>query len=57
LQAEIDRVHEKQSEASEGTSRDIFPGVDEEVLRWVLEEGEGLLERNIEALLEIMSGG
>ena len=57
LQAEIDRAHQKQSEASKGTLRQIFPGVDEEVLEWVLEGSEGQLERSIETLLEITSGG
>ncbi|KAF9645815.1 hypothetical protein BDM02DRAFT_3189385 [Thelephora ganbajun] len=57
LQAEIDRAHQKQSEASKGTLRQIFPGVDEEVLEWVLEGSEGQLERSIEMLLEITSGG
>ena len=57
MQAEIDRAHEKQSEASKGTLRQIFPGVDEEVLGWVLEESEGQLERSIETLLEMTGGG
>lgn len=57
LQAEIDRTHHQQSEASKGTLRQIFPGVDEEVLEWVLEGSEGQLERSIEMLLEITSGG
>ena len=57
LQAEIDRAHEKQSEASRGTLRQIFPGIDEEVLGWVLEESEGQLERSIETLLEMTGGG
>ena len=57
LQAEIDRAHHQQSEASKGTLRQIFPGVDEEVLEWVLEGSDGQLERSIEMLLEITSGG
>ncbi|KAF9785063.1 hypothetical protein BJ322DRAFT_1005805 [Thelephora terrestris] len=57
LQAEIDRAHRQQSEASKGTLRQIFPEVDEEVLEWVLEGSEGQLERSIEMLLEITSGG
>ena len=57
LQAEIDRQHQQQSEASKGTLRQIFPGVDEEVLEWVLEGNDGQLERSIEQLLEITSGG
>ena len=56
LQAEIDRAHQKQNEASKGTLRQIFPEVDEEVLEWVLEGNEGHLERSIEMLLEITSG-
>jgi len=57
LQAEIDRAHQKQSEASKGTLRQIFPGVDEGVLELVFEESEGQLERSIEILLEITNGG
>ena len=57
LQAEIDRAHEQQSQASRDTLRQIFPGVDEEVLEWVLEGSEGQVERSIEMLLEITSGG
>lgn len=57
LQAEIDRTHQQQSEASKETLRQIFPEVDEEVLEWVLEGSEGQLERSIEMLLEITSGG
>ena len=57
LQVEIDRAHEKQSEASKGTLRQILPGVDEDVLEWVLEEGEGLLERSIKTVLEMTNGG
>jgi len=56
LQAEIDRAHEKQNEASKGTLRQIFPGVDEEVLELVFEESEGQLERSIELLLDMTSG-
>ena len=56
LQAEIDRTHRQQNEASKGTLRQIFPGVDEEVLEWVLEGSEGQLERSIEMLLEMTSG-
>ena len=56
FQAEIDGVHEKQSEASKGALGHIFPGVDE-VLEYVLEESRGLLERSIEALLKITNGG
>ena len=57
LQAEIDRTHHQQSVASKETLRQIFPGVDEEVLEWVLEGSEGQLERSIEMLLEMTSGG
>ena len=57
LQAEIDRADQKQSEASKGTLGQIFPGVDEEVLEWVLEGSGGQLERSIETLLEITSSG
>ena len=57
LQAEIDRAHEQQSQASRDTLRQIFPAVDEEVLEWVLEGSEGQVERSIEMLLEMTSGG
>ena len=57
LQVEIDRAHQKQSEASKGTLRQIFSVVDEELFEWVLEGSEGQLERRIETLLEITSGG
>ena len=57
FQANINRTHQQQSEASKGTLRQIFLGVDEEVLKWVLEGSEGQLERSIEMLLEITSGG
>ena len=57
FQAEIDRAHQRQNEASKGTLRQIFPGVDEEVLEWVLEGSDGQLERSIETLLDITSGG
>ena len=57
FQAEIDRAHQQQSEASKGTLRQIFPGVDEEVLDLVLEGSDGQLERSIETLLEITGGG
>ena len=56
-QAEIDRTHHQQSEASKDTLRQIFPGVDEEVLEWVLEGSEGHVERSIEMLLDMTSGG
>jgi len=46
LQVEVDGAHEEQSEASKGTLRQIFPGVDKEVLGWVLEESEGQLEEH-----------
>ena len=57
LQEEIDRAHHKRDEASKGTLRQIFPGVDEEVLQWVFEGSGGQLEKSIEMLLEITSGG
>ena len=57
LQEEIDRAHQEQSEASKDTLRQIFPGVDEEVLDLVFEGSERQLERSIETLLEITSSG
>ena len=56
MQAEIDRAHEKAGVAARETLRQIFPGMDEEVMGWVLEANEGDLGKSIEALLE-MSGG
>ncbi|KZV68258.1 hypothetical protein PENSPDRAFT_653400 [Peniophora sp. CONT] len=56
MQAEIDRAHAQAGDAARGTLRQIFPGVDGEVLGWVLEANEGDLGRSIEALLE-MNGG
>ena len=41
MQTEIDRTHEKQSKASKGTLKRISPGVNEEMLGWVLEESGG----------------
>jgi len=58
LWAEIDRAHEKQSQASRDMLRQIFPGVDSEsVLESVLEGSEGHVESSVEMLLEITSGG
>ncbi|VDB90681.1 unnamed protein product [Peniophora sp. CBMAI 1063] len=56
MQAEIDRAHERAADAAKGTLAQIFPGVDSEILGWVLEANEGDLGKSIEALLE-MNGG
>ena len=42
--------------AAIGTLAQIFPGMDGEILGWVLEANQGDLGKSIEALLE-MSGG
>ena len=56
LQDEIDRAHEKAAVAARETLRQIFPGMDVEVVEWVLEANEGDLGKSIEALLEMSSG-
>ena len=53
MQAEIDRAHARAGSAARGTLRQIFPGVDGEVVEWVLEANGGDLGRSIEALLEM----
>ncbi|KAJ4475024.1 hypothetical protein J3R30DRAFT_3295098 [Lentinula aciculospora] len=55
MQAEIDTAHSQATEASRNTLFQIFPGVDREVVEWVLEANEGDLGKSIEQLLE-MSG-
>lgn len=56
VQAEIDTAHEQAAKAARDTLRQIFPGVDREVVDWVLEAKEGDLGKSIEALLEMSSG-
>ncbi|KIK56317.1 hypothetical protein GYMLUDRAFT_47084 [Collybiopsis luxurians FD-317 M1] len=56
MQAEIDHAHSQATEAAKSTLTQIFPGVDTEVIEWVLEANEGDLGKSIEQLLE-MSGG
>ena len=56
LQDEIDRAHEKAAVAARETLRQIFPGMDVEIVEWVLEANEGDLGKSIEALLEMSSG-
>ena len=56
MQAEIDRAHERQADAAIGTLAQIFPGMDGEILGWVLEANQGDLGKSIEALLEMSSG-
>jgi len=56
MQAEIDTAHSQATEAARNTLFQIFPGVDREVVEWVLEANEGDLGKSIEQLLE-MSGG
>ena len=53
LQAEIDAAHSCAADAARGMLIQIFPGIDQEVIEWVLEANEGDLGRSIEALLEI----
>ena len=56
VQAEIDTAHEQAARAAKETLRQIFPGVDDDVVNWVLEAKGGDLGKSIEALLEISSG-
>lgn len=56
MQEEIDRVHENATNASRETLRQIFPGMDMEIMELVLEANEGDLGKSIEALLEMSSG-
>jgi len=56
VQAEIDTAHERAARAAKETLRQIFPGVDDDVVDWVLEAKGGDLGKSIEALLEISSG-
>ncbi|KAH8110825.1 hypothetical protein DFH11DRAFT_1618962 [Phellopilus nigrolimitatus] len=56
LQDEIDVAHERAASAALGTLMQIFPGVDREVVEWVLEAEGGDLGRSIEKLLEVGGG-
>ncbi|KAI0769168.1 hypothetical protein BC629DRAFT_1534260 [Irpex lacteus] len=56
MQQEIDRVHENAAAAARETLRQIFPGMDGEVVELVLEANGGDVGKSVEALLE-MSGG
>jgi hypothetical protein len=56
MQAEIDMAHEQAAAAARETLFQIFPGVDKEVVEWVLEANEGDLGKSIEGLLEMSSG-
>lgn len=56
IQEEIDQAHDKAMGAARETLVQIFPGVDNEVIEWVLEANEGDLGKSIEGLLEMSSG-
>ena len=56
IEAQIDAAHEHATTASQETLVQIFPGVDLEVVEWVLEANGGDLGKSIEALLEMSSG-
>ncbi|KAF5373276.1 hypothetical protein D9615_007395 [Tricholomella constricta] len=56
MQQQIDAAHEHAATAARETLVQIFPGVDVEVVEWVLEANEGDLGKSIEALLEMSSG-
>ena len=56
MQAEIDMAHEHAAAAARETLFQIFPGVDREVVEWVLEANNGDLGKSIEGLLEVSSG-
>ena len=53
VQAQIDTAHEHAAVASRATLMQIFPGVDVEVVEWVLEANDGDLGKSIEQLLDI----
>jgi hypothetical protein len=55
IQNEIDQAHDKAMDAARETLVQIFPGVDNEVIEWVLEANEGDLGKSIEGLLEMSS--
>jgi Rab5 GDP/GTP exchange factor len=57
MQEEIDRVHENAAAAAKDTLRQIFPGMDVEVVEWVLEANGGDVGKSVEALLEMSGGG
>lgn len=56
VQAQIDAATEQAEVASRETLVQIFPGMDREVIEWVLEANGGDLGKSIEALLEMSSG-
>ncbi|CAK5283173.1 unnamed protein product [Mycena citricolor] len=56
MQAQIDSAHNQAAQAAKDTLVQIFPGVDQEVIQWVLEANQGDLGKSIEALLEMSSG-
>jgi len=55
IQDEIDQAHDKAMDAARETLVQIFPGVDNEVIEWVLEANQGDLGKSIEGLLEMSS--
>lgn len=56
VQEEINLAHARASDANLATLMQIFPGVDREIVEWVLEAEGGELGRSIEKLLEVGSG-
>ena len=56
VQEQIDSVHEQAAAENRETLQQMFPGVDTEVVDWVIEANEGDLGRSIEALLEMSKG-
>lgn len=56
VQEEINLAHARASDANLGTLMQIFPGVDREIVEWVLEAEGNDLGRSIEKLLEVGSG-
>ena len=55
MQDEIDQAHDKAMGAARDTLVQIFPGVDNEIIEWVLEANQGDLGKSIEGLLEMSS--
>ncbi|KAJ7696540.1 hypothetical protein B0H17DRAFT_1007669 [Mycena rosella] len=56
MQAQIDSAHDQAAQAARETLLQIFPGVEPEIVQWVLEANEGDLGKSIEGLLEMSSG-
>ncbi|KAK7025183.1 vacuolar protein sorting-associated protein 9a [Favolaschia claudopus] len=56
IQAQIDSAHNHAAQAAQETLLQIFPGVEPEIVQWVLDASEGDLGKSIETVLEMSSG-